>query len=188
MSDSDSQAVNEVDGEASWPRRLNKVLIGVGVIAFGLIITDRLVNMFQADDLPEVTQITRLENAPEVVQELEEPVVSAVDTAAPAGSDNDSVPVVEVATEDVVASEDDVVAVETSEDDDVIDIDSVFGSRLVFVSASQPQYVITEDERRIDLGDRIDEQTILAGITNRGVVFDRNGDLKPVALPDLAAD
>ncbi len=52
---------SEQDGEetttGSWPLKLNKALIAIGVIAFGLIVTDRLLEAFRADDAPVVTSI-----------------------------------------------------------------------------------------------------------------------------------
>lgn len=41
----------------SWPKKLNKALIAIGVIAFGLIVTDRLLEAFRADDAPEVAAV-----------------------------------------------------------------------------------------------------------------------------------
>jgi len=55
----DSHKPSEQSGEPDhiWPRKLNKVLLGIGVVAFGLIITDRVIDMFQVDDLPESAQV-----------------------------------------------------------------------------------------------------------------------------------
>ncbi|MFK7861756.1 MAG: hypothetical protein AB8B64_23270 [Granulosicoccus sp.] len=135
-----------------WPRKLNKVLIGVGVLAFGSIIADRLVDMFRADDMPQIV---------EVIQEVEVEEQSQVEGQS---------------------------AVSEVQEDSAGDLkmEDVFGGRLVFVSASEPLYVVTDDDRRIDIGDPIDEQTRLSAITDQGVVVDKAGNLLVVRLPDPA--
>lgn len=162
MNDRNSQSVNDAESDAGWPRKLNKALIGVGIIAFGLIITDRLVNMFQADDLPDVAEVQRTQDASSAVQEPEAQTTSAL--ADTAGTDAPS----------------------SLQEQEAVAIEDIFGSPVVFVSLSEPSYVITEDERRIDIGGQIDEQTTLAGITSQQVIFERDGNLEAVTLPDPA--
>ncbi|MFK8079460.1 MAG: hypothetical protein AB8B97_04180 [Granulosicoccus sp.] len=135
----------------TWPRKMNKVLIGIGVLVFGLIIADRLVETFRADDLPDIAESVQETDRSQQVKIEPELINEASDVV-------DSVP----------------------------DMEEVFGGRLVFVSASEPLYVVTDDDRRIDVGDSIDEETLLSGITDQGVVIDKSGDLLVIRLPDLA--
>ena len=67
---------------------------------------------------------------------------------------------------------------------DSLSIDEVFGSPLVFVSASEPAYVITENDLRIDVGSQLADDVKLAGVTGDRVILDRAGDLVSIALPD----
>lgn len=67
-------------------------------------------------------------------------------------------------------------------------IKDVFDSGLIFVSASDPKYIITGDQQRLDVGDEIDEQTLLAGITNENVVLERQGNFIVIELPDPSAE
>lgn len=67
-------------------------------------------------------------------------------------------------------------------------LEDVFDTGLIFVSASEPKYIITGDARRLDLGDEVDEQTLLAGITNENVILERRGNFIVIGLPDPAAE
>ena len=69
-----------------------------------------------------------------------------------------------------------------------LDIESVFGGRLVFVSSAAPLYVVTEDERRIDVGGSIDAQTTLSGLTNDQVILEMEGNLVAIELPTPSAN
>lgn len=153
---------NATAGEV-WPRKLNKLLIGVGVLAFGLIIADRLVNMFKADDLPVVADVEQLDDTPEAE------LLQA----------NESV--------EFESNEEDVSTLSSTDKavvTDSLSIDEVFGSPLVFVSASEPAYVITENDLRIDVGSQLADDVKLAGVTGDRVILDRAGDLVSIALPD----
>ena len=55
---------------------------------------------------------------------------------------------------------------------------------MVFVSASEPVYVVTEDERRFGIGSEIDAQTILAGVTSQQLILEHAGALTVISLPD----
>lgn len=146
--------------EEVWPRKLNKLIIGVGIIAFGLIIADRLINAFRADDAP---QSLAMEDADQVPAQ-KAPELASVDSDENAGQ-----------------------AVDSSADSS-LNIEDVFGSRLVFVSASEPLYVLTDDERRFDVGGSVDEQTTLAGITGQRVILERAGELMVINLPKPTAN
>ena len=67
--------------------------------------------------------------------------------------------------------------------DEVLSFEDVVGSRLVFVSSLDPKYVVTGDDRRLQVGDSIDEDTMLAGIINEHVVFEKSGELLVISLP-----
>lgn len=154
---------SETSSEEVWPRKLNKLIIGVGIIAFGLIIADRLINAFQAEDTP---QSVALEDADQV------PAQKAPELAGVSGDEN-----AEQAEQP-----------SASVTDASLNIEDVFGSRLVFVSASEPLYVLTVDERRYDVGVSVDEQTTLAGITGQRVILEREGELMVINLPEPSAN
>lgn len=159
----DSHKQSEQSGEPDhiWPRKLNKVLLGIGVVAFGLIITDRVIDMFQMDDLPESAQVQQ---------------------SLPVSDETTPVVQQQVLVEETAETK----AIETPESP--LKIEDVFGSRLVFVSASEPMYVVTENERRIDVGSSIDSQTVLAGVTPQRVILEREGNLVSIGLPEPSAN
>jgi hypothetical protein len=142
----------------SWPRRLNRLLIAIGVIAFGLIIADRIISIYKTEET-ESAQLASGESN-EAVQTTDEPVEEVgalvVGEATPIERD------VELVT----------------------DIHSQFGSRLMFVSIADPKYLVTEDNRRFEVGTLIDDQTILASITEDQVIVERNGEFTALDLPD----
>lgn len=157
MNDENTSPEEAAHQQQTWPRSLNKVLIGVGVLVFGFIIADRVTDMFRAEDMPDIA-----------VTVPDTGVVSAV-VVKP-----EQVDVQEKAT---------VLAVEPEE---ALDIEDVFGSRLVFVSTSEPLYVLTEDDRRFDVGSDIDDETTLAGITGQRVILEKDGDLLVIRLHEPA--
>ncbi len=154
---------NEPPGEI-WPRKLNKLLIGVGVLAFGLIIADRLTSMFEADDLPAVAD----------VEQSDEMSNAALSTA----DDSTAVELKGEGVSSLSGDENELIV------EDPLSIDAVFGSPLVFVSASEPVYVITEDNVRIDLGGALSDDITLAGVTGDKVILDNAGALMSISLPD----
>ncbi len=139
---------------ASWLDKVSKPLIIVSVLAFGLVIVDRVENMRRADDLPEVVEIDR--NAVE-------------------GAEVNELALASESADDVGNS------VST---DDVSEIEALFGSRLVFVSESTNPYLVTADDRRIAIGDAVDDQSTLAEISQGRVIVDRSGDLLTFELPE----
>ncbi len=185
---------SEPQSAESWPRKLNKALIAIGVIAFGLIVTDRLLEAFRADDLPadqatlellppiseEVSVVTTVVPEPTVQAEVNPDTNTNPDTSA-------------LIAEQSVLSEPDVMqsdsaAVEPASTSDeqemLVKLESMFGSRVVFVSAAEPAYLVTADERRFEVGKPVDDETELAGITAQQVFFDRSGDLIVISLPE----
>ncbi len=137
----------------SWPLKLNKALIAMGVIAFGLIVTDRLLEAFRADDAP---------------------AVASIDGAAVDGTEESMAKVLTEADK-----------VQLDERNSLVELQNLIGSRVVFVSATEPGYVVTEDERRIYVGDAIADATTLAGVTTHQIILEKSGeDLKIFNLPD----
>ena len=179
-----NEGANNANSEEVWPRKLNKIIIGVGVLAFGLIIGDRLISVFKVDDIPEADSGD---------------IVRSVDTQPVDGSQTDSIESDAVSIAAVSVSESEVVPADNAADiSDVSDdeaipnerveqelnIEDVFGGQLMFVSSAAPMYVITEHERRIDVGEQIDEQTILSGLTTDQLILERGGNLIPISLPE----
>ena len=136
----------------SWPLKLNKVLIAIGVIAFGLIVTDRLLEAFRADDAP---------------------AVASIDGTAANGSDETAAQLLSEADK-----------IQPNERESLIELQNLIGSRVVFVSTTEPGYVVTEDERRITVGEAVDDATTLAGVTTHQVILEKSDGLKVINLPD----
>ncbi len=147
-----SQQRDEKPTSKSWPLKLNKALIAIGVIAFGLIVTDRLLEAFRADDAPAVASIDGT-----AVNGTEESVTKALTEAE---------------------------KIQLDERNSLVELQNLIGSRVVFVSATEPGYVVTEDERRIVVGDAIADATTLAVVTTHQIILEKGGDLKIFNLPD----
>lgn len=162
-----------------WPQKLNKALIAVGVIAFGLIITDRVIEMFSADETPAVQA--------EVERTQKTEIVSVA--AAPLSESGSEAELVKLAAaEPLVAAASsqstEAPVLTDAANESAVDLQKIFGSRVVFVSASEPVYVVTEDDRRFDVGSEIDSQTTLAGVTAQQLILEHSGDLTVISLPD----
>ena len=190
--------------QSFWQRKRHMLLIGAGVLFFGAIIADRLVNMYGADELPDTVQIQRESDTEDVESDTASTDAPAadIDTAnvdteaetATAGNDTSAAALPPVSGDASVVDNGlsgdvagdvtgDVADDEAAPSGGLLNIEAVFGSPLVFVSASEPLYVITEDDRRFDLGSAIDEQTTLAGVTGQNVILDKDGNLLVVDLP-----
>lgn len=166
MSKHNDQSTGQAAGEELWPRRLNKLLIGIGVLAFGLIIADRLINMFQADDLPVVAAIESAPSQPEVAAAA--PEEKSVSNTVEPSSLPDSMDEIQAGTVQQPS------------------IEEAFGGPLVFVSTSDPMYVVTRDEKRIDVGARLDNDMTFADITAEGLVLEQAGQSVIINLPEPA--
>lgn len=187
MSNHNSQIGEDVaSGVANsrvWPRKLNILLIGIGLVAFGLIIVDRLVNMMSVDDLAENVGIDQPASDQDIVATQSADVIEPVADPLAAVNENSS-SIASESSEDVVSiNVNDAQGEAADGADPVPDMEAVFGGQLVFVSASEPLYVVTEDERRIDVGGNIDAQTTLSGLTNEQIIIDKAGDLIAIDLP-----
>ncbi len=136
----------------SWPLKLNKALIAIGVIAFGLIVTDRLLEAFRADDAPDVASV---EGAP---------VDGTAETAVNLLAEADKI--------------------QPGERKSLEELQNLIGARIVFVSTTDPGYLVTEDEQRFAVGDPVADATTLAGVTTHQVILEKSGKLKVFSLPD----
>ncbi len=142
------------------PRKLNRILIALAVVAFGLIVTDRVMEAFQADDVPEELAVED----------------SSADTA-------DSQTLAEDASE-LTPDTGSALLDHLPEAEALVTLENLFGSPVVLVSASKPSYVITADERRFDVGSVVDDATTLAGVTSHQLIFEQAGDLMVISLPE----
>ncbi|ASJ76592.1 hypothetical protein [Granulosicoccus antarcticus] len=154
----------------AWPLKLNRALIALGVIAFGLIVTDRLLEAFRAGDTPD--DVAQIEGSQ--VAETEQAVI------VPVVVDQPEAP--QIRTESLQ------------------ELQKLLGSRLVFVSAttsaaaigtaaaSVPGYVVTEDERRVAVGEVVEGDITLAEVTTHQVILDNDGELMIFGLPDPAVE
>ena len=186
------EATNETNARSTGMRKSSLLLIGTGVIVFGLIIGDRVLDMVRVDDLPDAaTDSARLSSVQVSTAVEDEQPLNVSDAAENAVSgtnaadDNDTVAAtiaevsdVEIAT-DTPAEE----LISGGTIDKPQNIEDVFGTRLTFVSRSEPAYVITANDQRIDLGDNVDEDTILTGLTGESVIVNKNGELVVLQLP-----
>lgn len=141
------------------PRKLNKLLIFLGVLAFGLIVTDRVMEAFRADDdAPDALALTDAAMPPSEQS-------STGNAAAGSG----------------IGSLDEVVG---SDSEALVTLENLFGSPVMLVSAAEPSFVMTEDQRRFDVGGLVDGSTTLAGVTSQQLIFEQSGDLLFITLPD----
>ncbi len=148
------------EDDASWLDKVSKPLIIVGALAFGLIISDRVEDMLEADDQPDLPDVVEIDRDASLVADIEAPDVSASSGAVVATGNN------------------------AATNNNQPDIEEVFGARLVLVSESNDPYVVTADDRRIAVGDSVDDQTTLAGISRGRVIVDKSGGLITFELPE----
>lgn len=176
-----NEGANDANSEEVWPRKLNKIIIGVGVLAFGLIIGDRLISVLKVDDIPEA-------DSGDIVRSVDTQPVDGTQTGSIA-ADAVSIEAVSVAQSEADNASD---ITDVSDDEAIpsgrleqdLSIEDVFGGQLMFVSSATPMYVVTEHERRIDVGEQIDEQTVLSGLTTDQLILERAGNLIPIDLPE----
>jgi hypothetical protein len=188
---------NAEDSAGSGMRKSNLLLIGAGVIVFGFIIGDRLLDMLRVDDLPdtaaESARLSETLGSSSEAKQNKFPVETDSSRVGVTNSGQDVAEVAEVVEVVDVAEVAEVAEVEASAlpsmepgsvDETVTPlIEDVFGTRLVFVSQSEPVYVITANDQRVDLGANVDEETVLTGLTSDSVIVSKNGDLMVLPLP-----
>lgn len=63
-------------------------------------------------------------------------------------------------------------------------LDTLFGDEVVFVSASEPAYVMTTGERRFEIGDIPGMDVELSSITSTQLVLKQAGEILVFTLPD----
>lgn len=110
-----SQDTQRSSPTRSWPLILNRFFIGIGVLAFAFFVTSKVMQVFNEDDSPVVT----------------ESQADPEQTLVLISKDSDVEPKVL----------------------NFSNLETLFGTRIVFVSASEPAYLITEDLRRFQVGD-----------------------------------
>jgi hypothetical protein len=71
---------------------------------------------------------------------------------------------------------------------DFSDLETLFGCKVVFVSSSEPAYLITVDERRFEIGDILGKDVQLASVSATQVVLKQAGELMVFALPGVDAN
>lgn len=149
----------------SWPRKLNKALIAVGIIAFGLVVTDRVLEAFR-DDTPPTDQATLDLSSAETIADVSDAPVPVVQPEALSSADLSSV--------------------DSTADDrgKLVELESLLGSKVVFVSATEPAFLVTANEKRYEVGSAVDDQTTLAGVTTQQIFFEQAGDLIVLSLPE----
>lgn len=149
------------------PRKLSRILIALGALAFALVVTDRVMEAFEADDVPEEVTVTD-----------SVPAGTADQTADPQALTEESTEVA-VNIENAILDQ-----LPMPEAEALVTLETLFGSPVVLVSASEPSYVVTADERRFDVGGVVDDTTTLAGVTSHQLIFEQAGDLLVISLPE----
>jgi len=172
---SNTTSTGSDDVNEPGPRKLNKLLIGLGLVAFGLVVTDRVMEAFRAGDLPDETVVS---------ESLLKGVAgdNATDeTLANANGDTQAGAVL-VDKQDAPLD-----SMPMSEGEALVTLENLFGSPVVLVSAAEPSYVVTQNETRFDVGSVVDNSTTLAGVTSHQLIFEQAGDLLVISLPDPVA-
>ena len=201
----------------NWPSVLNRMLIGIGVIALGFLIADKALDTFKSQDESVTAEVmtpdTPLENSQqadssqdliladdEKVVQLEPtptptlaPAPAPVTVARPEVAEvvisDKQTPLVEV--EELVPEQNSfvvtTVSTETDSQESVLEqLEHVFGSAVVIVSATEPAYVETENERRFLIGSILKNDRILSSISTGQLVVSRVGERQVFELPDMS--
>lgn len=193
----------------NWPSVLNRMLIGIGVIALGFLIADKALDTFKSQDDAATAEKrivdTPLENsqlvdASQNVDQKENANVEELASApVPVTVERPQVAEVVVSDQqeplagvkDLVPEQDSfvVTTVSTANDsqESVLEqLEHVFGSAVVIVSATDPAYVETENERRFLIGSILKNDRILSSISTGQLVVSRVGERQVFELPDLS--
>lgn len=64
------------------------------------------------------------------------------------------------------------------------DLETLFGEQVVFVSASEPAFLMTEDDRRFEIGNIPGTDVELSSITSTQLVFKQAEEVLVMALPN----
>lgn len=199
----------------NWPSVLNRMLIGIGVIALGFLIADKALDTFKSQDESVTAEVITLDTTVENSQQIDsaqsgvpedaakvvqlEPAPAAAPTPAPINVERPEVaevvipdqqtPLVEV--EELVPEQNSfvvtTVSAQTDSQESVLEqLEHVFGSAVVIVSATEPAYVETENERRFLIGSILKNDRILSSISTGQLVVSRVGERQVFELPDMS--
>lgn len=70
---------------------------------------------------------------------------------------------------------------------DFSELETHFGNKIVFVSASEPAFLMTDDERRFEVGAIDGTDLVITNISSTRLVLRRDEELLVYALPDESA-
>ncbi len=197
----------------NWPSVLNRMLIGIGVIALGFLVADKALDTFKSQDESVTAEVITLDTPVENSQQISSTQSSVPEGAAkvvqlesaPAAAPtpinverpevaevvipDQQTPLVEV--EELVPEQNSfvvtTVSAETDSQESVLEqLEHVFGSAVVIVSATEPAYVETENERRFLIGSILKNDRILSSISTGQLVVSRVGERQVFELPDMS--
>ena len=197
----------------NWPSVLNRMLIGIGVIALGFLIADKALDTFKSQDESVTAEVITLDTPVENSQQIDsaqsgvpedaakvvqlEPAPAAAPTpinverpeVAEVVIPDQQTPLVEV--EELVPEQNSfvvtTVSAQTDSQESVLEqLEHVFGSAVVIVSATEPAYVETENERRFLIGSILKNDRILSSISTGQLVVSRVGERQVFELPDMS--
>jgi hypothetical protein len=66
------------------------------------------------------------------------------------------------------------------------DLENLFGDKVVFVSATEPAFLITDDQQRFEIGEVPGTHVELSSITSTQIVLKQAEELLVFALPDVS--
>lgn len=173
-------------------RKLHWIMIALGVIAFVLVVTDRVQEAFKADDAPESQASAESSELPSGGDAAGELVSGSSVTLEDQSATDSSVAATDTDPETQAAATSaqtpllgqSLAELALPEAESLVTLENLFGSPLVLVSATEPSYVMTEDQRRFEVGGVINENTTLAGVTGHQLIFEQSGDLLVISLPE----
>lgn len=191
----------------NWPSVLNRMLIGIGVIALGFFAADKALESFKSQESTASIDPAVVETTGEVLKVVEPvhsmPLPAADELAvaepqAPIVVERPKVVGVVVPDEDVQQTESTeliktqdsfvtTVADNSGSQESVLEqLEHVFGSAVVIISATEPAYVETENERRFLIGSILKNDRILSSISTSQLVVSRVGERRVYELPDAS--
>ncbi|MFK8074964.1 MAG: hypothetical protein AB8B84_00160 [Granulosicoccus sp.] len=206
MQSDDDQPASFAD---NWPSVLNRMLIGIGVIALGFLVVDKALDMFNSHDESLTAERTtvdtlieksqRSDSVPSIVKEDSANVVQFEPAPAPINAERPKVAELVVVDQQAPSAEVEelvpeqnsfvvtTISAETDSQESVLEqLEQVFGSAVVIVSANEPAYVETENERRFLIGSILKNDRILSSISTGQLVVSRVGEQQVFELPDMS--
>lgn len=197
----------------NWPSVLNRMLIGIGVLALGFLVVDKALDSFKSEDGSAIKN-SAIAEAPSEDSRLEvvEVVTENIETDADSTLKEEKLitptviverpQVVEVVvpeqeqtstkSDELVKDQDSFIVTTVADNGDAQEsvleqLTHVFGSAVVIVSAIEPAYVETENERRFLVGSILKNDRILSSISTAQLVVSRVGERRVFELPDMSA-